>query len=278
MKKSIVFLFSLFILLILVSCKSGFLGDVVNFEPNRAPRIIDISSNHEYTNDLNASQVYEITIQVEDVDSDSLIFNFKSDIGTFSNQTDEWDGCICTSRITYTLPDTIQAGFNVNIGVDIRDNKGALVSTNLDLGSASTGLVISLTSLSGLYIQPDQDIDVEWVADNDGYYQKKLVDETDTCTIDESIGFKRVYANTPDTFKVCGYNTGTSNCYTRFSSTDEQKKLCIIVRDDFMQDSILTATVASDSISPVATINPEIDGGIYPTSKTVSISCSDNFS
>lgn len=257
-----------------------FCGDIVlkpllNFGANQAPIILSFTSDQTPDSKLSPGQSFNISVTAEDPDYDELTFTYLADIGTFSNQINETNN----STVIYTLPSIIPAGFIAKIAVLVSDPKKAKSSKILDLGSGRVGLGISLNVISSLYIQPQQDIDLAWQADGNGFFQVKLVAKSEECLMNENAGFTPFSANTPAAIKVCGNtsSTNSANCFDRFSSTDAQKKLCIMVRDTLQQDAFLTTILTSDNTDPIANINPSIEGGKYPVPKTVTISCTDNF-
>ncbi len=191
-------LWLLLLIAALTGCTDGAINAYMDYEPNRAPQILELQS--DFGGLPVPGDIMTINCRVYDPDGNPLTYTFTSGQGSFTDQRDTAGG----SEITFVVGN-ISGGEEVNVSVTVTDSKKASVAASLNIGTSSLGPVITLVKPMNTTIGADGYSPVTFRSSMKGYYQVGLAG--DGIPADEFNPAKPLFIvqkNSDTLFTICG--------------------------------------------------------------------------
>jgi hypothetical protein len=181
-KKNIAAIVLPILLTCIVSCESA-IEDAENFIPNKSPMITNATAVYYNPSALPfdntkliSHMTFDITVEAADPENQTLTYEFSSDYGSFSAQTDSSTG----STVKF-VTGLIKGGDNVVVRLKVSDTKNGATIEDISIGTGKAVPIISITPTSQtLAISTSGTVTA--TADCDGFFQVVV---NDTATADE---------------------------------------------------------------------------------------------
>ncbi len=236
-----------------MSCSDGAVNAYLDYEPNRAPQILDLQS--DFTGLPVPGDIMTVSCETYDPDGNPLTYDFTSGQGSFTGQQDR-EG---KSEITFVVGN-ISGGEEVTVSVQVTDSKNASAAATLNIGTSSLGPAITLLGSDNRTIGADGYSAVTFRSSMDGFYQVDLADSGITGDeIDPDGYFFFIQKNTDTVFNICGTSYSDNECIAGIPKleTDSANSVFIKVMDGMGQISVREIVITVLGTTPVVG-NPEI--------------------
>jgi hypothetical protein len=218
-KKNIAAIALPILLTFIFSCESA-IEDAEKFVSNKSPVITNTTAVYYNPtalpfdkNKLISHMTFDITVEAADPENQTLTYEFSSDYGSFSAQTDNSAG----STIKF-VTGLLKGGDNVVVRLKVSDTKNGAAIKNISIGTGKAVPIVSITPTSLTLPGPGPFI-VDVKADCDGFFQIVMDDDATADTIHfdgESTSFVMADKDVPCPLSTSVLSSGTHKVWILF--------------------------------------------------------------